>query len=282
MGFVSVLICGFLGWFVVKGGQGLGVESVVPLVALSTVDYFVCPGVNCPNVQPAVDDGPTMMRDLLRFMTTGNVSEEISPQLAHQVQPRDAQHSALVEVVIALVVEKVSLTASELASLFESSLVQTTGAGSSYVGSYRADPTGTNVISILSLEPQIPDAKVVDSATLQEMISSNDISLSDNKSQVFLVQAAGSLDGYPETIRLFKEKTQGKVALVVTAKEFVPAQLPLNGMAPLELPPGGLMGLLCLALFLFIFIPGFMCLWNIEAPQVFEVADRESSKRKNQ
>lgn len=46
-----------------------------------------------------------------------------------------------------------------------------------------------------------------------------------------------------------------------------------NRMQKPEITTAGLIGLLVGFMFLAIFIPGFMCLWNIQPPQTFEVVE---------
>lgn len=55
-----------------------------------------------------------------------------------------------------------------------------------------------------------------------------------------------------------------------------------NVMNAPELSTAGLTGLLVTALFLIIFIPGFLCLWNIQTPQTFEVVDGTDVRKKMQ
>lgn len=56
----------------------------------------------------------------------------------------------------------------------------------------------------------------------------------------------------------------------------------LNAMLPLEIENAHFAGLLVGLVFLLIFIPGFLCLWNIQPPQTFEVFDSNDARKKMQ
>lgn len=54
------------------------------------------------------------------------------------------------------------------------------------------------------------------------------------------------------------------------------------GMNHPEINEAQLVGLLVTGVFLLIFIPGFMCLWNIQSPQTFEIFSSENLMKKMQ
>lgn len=55
-----------------------------------------------------------------------------------------------------------------------------------------------------------------------------------------------------------------------------------NVLLPPYITPDQLAGLLVAAIFLIIFIPGFMCLWRIQTPQTFAMLDSNDMKKKIQ
>lgn len=55
-----------------------------------------------------------------------------------------------------------------------------------------------------------------------------------------------------------------------------------NAMKPPEINSAGLAGLLVALIFLLIFIPGFLCLTNITAPESFEIMDSNDVRKKMQ
>lgn len=67
----------------------------------------------------------------------------------------------------------------------------------------------------------------------------------------------------------------GDVAAAPDSKE-------ANVMNPPEINSAALSGLLVALIFLLIFVPGFMCLTNITAPETFEIMDSNDMKKKMQ
>lgn len=124
-------------------------------------------------------------------------------------------------------------------------------------------------------------SKIIELSSLENMITSNDPILRDNSVQILISSVQDSIQTIADLAGQFDEKTSRKVTIVATGQRTNSSQ-GVSSVTSVPLTSGGLMSLLALALLLLIFICGFMCLWNIEPPQQFEIGDRDGSKRKSQ
>lgn len=127
--------------------------------------------------------------------------------------------------------------------------------------------------------------------------------LANGISEVLTITTSESNESLFQTLRTLAEKTSGKLAVIWTTREDTPeeaaapdgqvdkndddseslgAKASENSMNPPEINTAQLTGLLVVLIFLILFVPGFMCLWNIQPPQSFDVFDSNDVKKKLQ
>mmetsp|Transcript_40207 Transcript_40207/g.98669 ORF Transcript_40207/g.98669 Transcript_40207/m.98669 type:complete len:226 (+) Transcript_40207:378-1055(+) len=200
------------------------------------------------------------------------------------------------ELVLVIVADKAKHSADQLLAAY-STAVFGDSQGSSILGSF-VNSEGPSHISAASIQARYTSAAVLTKDQLQALPDAQDPRLTNKAPDLILVKAedtAASL-GYVDVVASLGQATNRNVALVLVAEAVSPPTqsgtnttgstededgLLAGGMRPPEIDSAGVMGLLAAALLLLIFVPGFLCLWNIEPPQTFETPDRDGAKKKN-
>lgn len=275
--------------------------GMAPFVVYSTNPHFSCSGV-CDDAIPS-DLSQGELRGVVDYLKSGKGYEAVDS--SDKISKYFSKNAEAPEVILTILSDKLQASgAKSLLTQLASGIGAESNTASSVFGrtSSPALLADERRLSAISEEAH----SHLDVLSLGNLANADGASVFTNGKPDVLTMFVRdeNEDGFIHVLQSVSRKTKGSFALIWTTREGeTEANAPENAsaaknstatgnkgaprmhstyMRPPEISEAGLAGLLVAAIFLLVFIPGFLCLWRIQPPQTFEFGDSTDARKKMQ